>query len=217
VTTLLLSVETLLLVLLAVLVAGLLRSHAEILQSLARLGEDGIGSRLPTEAEAPGAPAAADVVGTTLDGEAAAIRVRGRPGTLLVFLTSGCSTCKRIWRELADPERSALPGGAKVVVVAKDRGAESISRLRRVAPADVPLVLASGVWDSYRVPGSPYFVFVDEHGVRGEGSADEWERVVSFVEDALGDIAEEEAYVARIAQASGEPGYAASTATENGR
>jgi hypothetical protein len=203
VTTLLLSVETLLLVLLAVLVAGLLRSHAEILQSLARLGEDGIGSRLPTEAEAPGAPAA--------------IRVRGRPGTLLVFLTSGCSTCKRIWRELADPERSALPGGAKVVVVAKDRGAESISRLRRVAPADVPLVLASGVWDSYRVPGSPYFVFVDEHGVRGEGSADEWERVVSFVEDALGDIAEEEAYVARIAQASGEPGYAATTARENGR
>lgn len=202
----LVSIETLLLVLLLLLVAGLLRSHAEILRSLGRLGA-GVSADggLPSEDQAGGVREAFDVMGATLDGEELTIRVAERPGTLLAFLTSGCSTCKTIWRQLSDRERSPVPGGARVVVVAKDRREEAVSRLRRFAPTDLPLVLSSEAWESYRVPGAPYFVYVDEYGVRGEGSADGWDHALSFVEDALGDIAEEEALVSRIAAAAGQP------------
>jgi len=53
---------------------------------------------------------------------------------------------------------------------------ESISQLRRLVPTDVPVVLSSAAWDDYRVPGSPYFVFVDgpSGAVTGEGSAAAW-------------------------------------------
>ena len=68
----LVAVETLVLILLALLVAGLLRSHAEILRRLA-LREDGLGSTRPEVpiASRRGSEIAADIVGRTLGGGAA--------------------------------------------------------------------------------------------------------------------------------------------------
>src|SRR5947209_49971 len=70
----LVACETLLLLLLAVLVAGLLRSHAEILR---RLGPD--GSPLPEPRVRAGAHAAHDVAGTTLADDAGDPPVGARP------------------------------------------------------------------------------------------------------------------------------------------
>src|SRR5262245_1837515 len=95
--------------LLAVLVAGLLRSHAEILRALHGLGvdldPDGSGTtsavRPPQRTPEPRSPsdrAAADIVGTTPRGDAMSLAVVGvAHPTLVAFLTSGCSTCTNFW------------------------------------------------------------------------------------------------------------------------
>src|SRR5436853_6464363 len=83
------AVETVLLALLVLLVAGLLRSHAEILR---RLGP-------PDAPDEPGLPeppavvttrAPADIAGTTLEGDAVQFSLgASSPPTLVAFLTSG--------------------------------------------------------------------------------------------------------------------------------
>src|ERR1700675_2994946 len=96
------------LALLAVLVAGILRSHAAILRALHALGVDH-NSRPAT-----------DIVGVTPSGAAATIAIVGaRHSTLLAFLTSGCSTCSEFWSAFADRRRLRVPGDARLVVVTK--------------------------------------------------------------------------------------------------
>ena len=112
------------LVLLGVLVAGLLRSHAEILRALHRLGvslDDAAGGaacrrpgrvRLGTDPRRAGRGRAVggagtggpadDVSGVTPEGTAVHVAVVGSPRiTLLAFLTSGCTTCGNFWDELS--------------------------------------------------------------------------------------------------------------------
>jgi hypothetical protein len=206
--TWLVAVETVVLALLALLVVGLLRSHAEILR---RLDELARGAGSPPRAAGPGArpdgsaisaPAraeqaiGADVAGTTLRGDALKVSVSvAETGTLLAFLSSGCSTCRTLWDGLRSADRPALPTGVRLVVVAKDASYESPTKLRELAPADVPVVLSSDAWDDYEVPGSPYFVFVDGGGrIAGEGMAQSWGQVVSLLTDALAEAAEAERF-----------------------
>ena len=195
-TTVLLVCETLLLVLLSVLVAGLLRSHAEILRRLGP-GEDAAGERtsdadLPSPPERePGTPAT-DVAGSTLDDEALQIGLAaGGDSTLLAFLTSGCLTCEGFWDAFQPGRRPEIPGGARLVIVTKDTTHESPSRLRELAPRDVPVVMSSAAWEDYDVPTAPYFIFVDgvSGTVTGEGAASGWPQVESLLRDALDDIA----------------------------
>src|SRR5437660_218947 len=96
--TALVACETLLLVLLVVLVASLLRSHAEILRRLGPPDEESGGGALATSIVGPATRAgdrpASDIVGATLEGDAVKIAVgRDAPPTLLAFLTSGCTSC----------------------------------------------------------------------------------------------------------------------------
>jgi hypothetical protein len=195
----LIVVETLLLVLLAMLVAGLLRSHAEILRRLDAVQPTKTGSRAG-DAGAPAVPAPApgrdadelalDLVGTTLRGESVKVAVSNPSvNTLLAFLSTGCTTCQTFWEGLRPNVRPAMPSGTRLVVVTKDTAYESPSRLREIAPADVPLVMSSQAWDGYEVPGSPYFVYVDGASgrIRGEGLAQSWEQVLSLLRDALAD------------------------------
>ncbi len=190
--------------LLAVLVAGLLRSHAEILRALHELGAglelDGdraaAGGPQPLLLEPFGAVRGPDapgerpssLSGTTLDDEAVGLSLVGSGDTLLAFLSSGCSTCQGIWSSLRDG-RAEAPGGARVVVVAQGLPDESESALRERAPAGVPLVLSSEAWAEFSVPGSPYFVYVDGDTGRtvGEGSAASWEQVVDLLGSARAD------------------------------
>ena len=186
--------------LLAVLVAGLLRSHAEILKALHELGAgleldraDGPvdvtieGVRAPRRT---GAAETADAVsGETLEGEAVALSLTAGTDTLLAFLSSGCSTCGAFWEAFAE-RRLDVPGGARLVVVTKSLDEESASALQARAPREVPLVASSSAWEGFGVPGSPYFVYVDGSGrVVGEGSAATWSAVRTLMGQAHADDA----------------------------
>jgi hypothetical protein len=176
-----------------VLVAGLLRSHAEILRRLGppeeegRLVRDG-NSGAPmavtpprgTSREKTVAPA---IAGATPEGDALTLDFAGAAPvpTLLAFLTSGCSACMSFWATLAEPR---LPGEVRVVIVAHGAERERPARLRSLAPAEVPVVMCSPAWEEYRVPGAPYFVLVDGT-IRGEGVASTWQALASLVGDAL--------------------------------
>ena len=178
------TIETLLLALLALLVGGLLRSHAEILRRLDELQPGGSATAAPVRASSAGH----DLSGVTLDGDALHLGVT-RPGapTLLAFLTSGCSTCQGFWEAFADP-RTQLPAGVQLVVVTKDPSHESPVKLRELAPPAVRVVMSSAAWHDYDVPASPYFVHVDRNGeLAGEGTAQRFEQVISLFTDAVTD------------------------------
>lgn len=186
--------------LLAVLVAGLLRSHAEILKALHELGAgleldraegpvDVTIEGVRTPRRAAGAQTAEAVTGETLDGEAVALSLTAGTDTLLAFLSSGCSTCGAFWEAFAERELD-VPGAARLVVVTKGLDEESASALAARAPRHVQLVASSSAWEGFAVPGSPYFVYVDGSGrVIGEGSAATWSAVVSLMGQAHADDA----------------------------
>jgi hypothetical protein len=181
--TALVSVETVLLVLLVVLVAALLRSHAEILR---RLGPEGAG---PPGVPDPPAGArvetsAPEIAGVTPTGDAIKLSLNGTP-TLLAFLTSGCTSCARFWETLGERR---LPDAVQPMIVTRGSDREQRSKLRSIAPAAVPVVMSSPAWEDYAVPGSPYFVLVERGEIRGEGVATTWDALTSL----LGDAVEEE-------------------------
>jgi len=181
------SAETVLLVLALVLIAGLLRSHAEILR---RLGpaQDGAPRGLAQPAvapvRAPGAPAAA-LAGPTPGGDAIRLELAGGAGepTLLAFLTSGCGTCAGFWATLGEPR---LPSGVRTMIVTHGADRERPAALAKLAPVGVPVVMSSRAWQDYGVPGAPYFVLVDG-AIRGEGAATTWAALSSLVADAIED------------------------------
>jgi hypothetical protein len=184
------SIETVLLVLLVVLVAGLLRSHAEILRRLGPPSSDDVAlpdvlPRPPArERWAPELRAAA-LTGSTPAGEPLTLSFEGASSmpTLLAFLTSGCGSCQGFWDTLGERR---LPPEMQTVIVTHGNDRESPSRLRKLAPDGIPVVMSSQAWADYRVPGSPYFVLVDGV-VRGEGVATTWQALASLVGDAIED------------------------------
>ena len=180
----LVSVETMLLVLLVVLVAALLRSHAEILR---RLGPQDSAPRLPEPpagARTGKALQPAPLAGVTPGGDPVTLAFDGATGapTLLAFLTSGCSTCAGFWETLSEPR---LPAGVQTVIVTHGSERERPAKLRSLAPEGVAVVMSSRAWSDYGVPGAPYFVLVEDGEIRGEGVATTWDALASLVEDAI--------------------------------
>ena len=115
-----LAVEAVLIGILAFLVLGLLRSHADILRRLHALdggeaAEPGSRSAAPFETvpEIPGpgpvrvadpATPARDIVGSGLADDSVVIRTSGvEHDTVLVFLSTGCLTCQGFWSDFASP------------------------------------------------------------------------------------------------------------------
>ena len=194
--------------LLAVLVLGLLRSHALILKALHELGagleleKDAAAGATGGSSGTPGPVAvqiepgvvpasrtgsnrASDVVGEDLRGRPAHVELAGSgSGTaLLAFLTSGCSVCLTFWEELGPDTET--PGDARLVVVAKGSGDEAPATLERLARPGVEVVASSGAWVDYDIPGSPYFVLVEDGVVTGEGSATSWTSVRDLLQQAV--------------------------------
>jgi hypothetical protein len=187
--TALVASETILLALLLVLVAGLLRSHAEILRRLGPPDE----ARADADTALPEPPTAsaevlppAPIAGTTLEGDAVKVTLGPTaPPTLVAFLTSGCGVCGNFWEGLRSGRPAALgDSDLRVVVVTRDTSHESPSRLAELRPPELPLIMSSAAWQAYRVPAAPYFVFVDSGVVRGEGSATTWKQIGSLLRDA---------------------------------
>jgi hypothetical protein len=184
--TALVSVETVLLVLLVVLVAGLLRSHAEILRRLGSSGASQIPEPVPSRRAEDVEPPV--LSGTTLEGDEVMLDFASEAAapTLLAFLTSGCSTCAGFWETLGERR---LPAGVRTLIVTHGTDRESPAKLRSMSPDGVPVVMSSPAWKDYGVPGSPYFVLVNGT-IRGEGAASTWKAVASLVSDAIEDARE---------------------------
>lgn len=192
--TALMIIQSIVVILLAVLVIGLLRSHAEILRALHAMGvgEDlqpparGHRTRAPDRSGRP----ASDVVGERLGGGNVRIAVTGvEHPTLLCFLSTGCSSCQAFWEAFRVGGARAPGADTRLVVVSKGREAESESRLAALAPPDIPVVQSTEVWENYEVPVTPYFVLVDGPSgtVLGEGSGTRWEQVYGLMRQALDD------------------------------
>ncbi len=208
--------------LLGVLVLGLLRSHALILKALHELGaglelEKDAQSATPAAVSAPAEPVALeletgvvagtrpstsrarDLIGSSLDGQARGVGV-GEGRHLLAFLSSGCTVCQTFWEEFARGPQD-VPGGADLVVICKGPEEESASTLRRLAGRDLPVLQSSAAWDVYGIPGSPYFIYVEQGVITGEGSATTWPQVRDLMSQAVADTAE-----ARLAAGRTGPG-----------
>jgi hypothetical protein len=182
----LVACETLLLVLLTLLVLALLRSHAEILR---RVGSpEAGGGGLPEPGVRSGGREGRDIAGVTLAGDALVIGLGDdSPPTLLAFLSSGCTACERLWQELHAGRPAGLLAAVRLFVLVKDASAESPVRLRALAPAAVPVVISSAAWRDYAVSASPYFVYLEDGQVQGEGSASGFNEILSLLSDATAD------------------------------
>lgn len=213
--------EAIAIALLAVLVIGLLRSHALILKSLHELGAGleleaaaststnagvspvgPIASARPTGANPTGTevelepgvmpssraedPHPHDVIGTTLAGREVHVPVT-EPGerTLLAFLSSGCSVCKTFWEEFRSGD-TQVPGDARLAIITQGPDTESPSALGTLA-GDLEIVQSSAAWSDYDIPGSPYFVFVEDGRITGEGSSTTWAQVRDLMAQAVDD------------------------------
>lgn len=194
--TILVSIETVLLVLLSLLVAGMLRTHGEILRALKLGPEEGDDAVMDTSPP-PGPPAnvddrlrapAPDIIGTDLALEELSVGMQGFQNTLLGFLSSGCLACVRFWEAVSEPDNGLdLPLGARMIFVTKDVQEERLAQLRDLAPAAYPVVMSSQAWQNYEVPGAPYFVWIDgpTATIRGVGSSDKIEGVLNMLRDQL--------------------------------
>ncbi len=186
--------------LLAVLVVGLLRSHADILRELHDLrGGAADPGRLDPARVRPGvslprgtgaASVGADLVGITPEGDAVQIAVQGTDThTLLLFLSSGCMSCRGFWEALADLSSLGLGPSIRPIAVTKGPDEESISSIAALAPGSVATVLSSAAWDDYEVPVAPYAILVARGTgqVLGEGAGVTWEQVRDLMQQALAD------------------------------
>ena len=209
--TALVIAEAVAIALLALLVAGLLRSHGEILKALHELGagrSDGHDfvaaastASIVSELDFPGvrdgiaaprsvadAERVQDIAGVTPWDESVAVGVSGDARrTLIAFLSTGCGVCANFWDQLNGPGGAQLPSTTRLVVVTKGEHDESISALRRIAPKDALVVMSSEAWRDYEVPGAPYFLLVEEGRVSGEGSGSTWSQVRALLGQASDD------------------------------
>jgi hypothetical protein len=199
--------------LLAVLVVGLLRSHAEVLRALhdqgVHLGHDAAADApAPARAStrgpsrtAPGVPTprslegglgvATDIAGTLPQGGSARVALTGVPHlTLVAFLSSTCGTCSVFWEAFDRAGGVELPGdGTRLVIVTQDPDQEQLSAIAELAPPSVTTVMSSAAWDDHDVPVSPYFLLVDGPSgqVVGEGSGTSWPQVADLLGRSLAD------------------------------
>lgn len=197
--TVLVTLLTVAVAVLALLVVGLLRSHATILRRLHELGAgveevpvgDPAAPRTAPDTVAPSAAPAGraghDLSGTVPGGEVRAMRVTGvAQDTVIAFLSTGCTTCATFWEQLRDPQ---LPDRTRLVVVTKGTDQESPAQVAELAPAGVTVLMSSEAWQAYDVPGSPYVVHVEglSGTVRGEGTGADWPQVRRMLQQAAGD------------------------------
>lgn len=210
-------VLTFVVLLLGILVAGLLRSHADILKALHNLGagvgdpsaagteahghQGGVdpssravhvpltwGPPLPDERDAVSAPT---IAGVTPRGDALALTVTGHDTlTLVAFLSSGCSTCAGFWEAFQSPDELGLPEGIRLLVVTKGPEFEIAAEVRAKAHERLEVIMSTEAWGDYEVPGSPFFVLVDGTSARriGEGVAHHFSQVAELVRRAVTDV-----------------------------
>jgi hypothetical protein len=173
---------------LAVLVVGLLRSHAEILRRLHEMGEGldepvAASPRRTGQGDGSTGGPAHHLSGRTLDDEVIELGVVGaQTNILLAFLSATCYTCEPFWEALS--AGVDVPANTRVVAVVQE--GDNVGRLRKLAGTDLLVVASDAAWTDYDVPGSPHFVYVDGPAGRvvGEGTASTWPQVRDLLDQA---------------------------------
>ncbi len=190
--------ETILLAVLTVLVAGLLRAYATVLRRLHALDGGAAAPSGPHDFALDPLPAPApreswteghDIAGITVGGEVASTRVVGVDhDTVLLFLSSGCASCEVFWDELSRPV--ALPADTRLVIVAQGDEVESPASLASLAAPHLDVLMSTQAWRDYEVPGSPHVVFIEGRTgrIRGEGTGQSWSQVAQMLARATGDV-----------------------------
>lgn len=198
--------------LLALLVVGLLRSHAEILRALHDLGvnldpdaPDGtFSARRPSvSTDTPASVAdglvapssggltiAHDLAGATPDGGAAVVSLSGRPGlTLVAFLSTGCGTCADFWSAFQRADIDIASQRVRLVIATRGVGSESPSAVNELAPGHAVTIMSDEAFDDHGVAAAPYFLLVDGASGRviGEGSAASWVQLRTLLTSAAKD------------------------------
>ena len=183
---------------LTLLVLSLFRSHAEIIRALSRAGitpdDEGAPSGYPDRTGTRRKPLPSDgggihdIVGVSPGGGPTRVSVTGVDGLiLLAFLSSGCRTCEKFWKALAEPDLQLPDPRVRLVIVGQDPVYESETTFAGLVPPGVKAVLSSTAWQDYDVPGSPYFTLL--HGaddrVLGAGTAADWEQMRGILQRAL--------------------------------
>ena len=185
---------------LGVLVVGLLRSHAEVLKRLDRLGvrlddpelhqhETTLAVRALTS-DSVDSGEYKDVVGTTPEGDTVSVSPGlGEDPTLLAFLSTSCSSCTNFWEGFDAPVSVIGRTRFRVAVVTLGPDEESPTRAAGLRRGSVDVLMSSQAWDDYSVPGAPYFVLVAPAGggVIGEGTASTFAALEEFLTDAGND------------------------------
>jgi hypothetical protein len=190
--TVLVLLETVLLLVLTVLVAGLLRAYATVLKRLHRLDGGASGQFRLEPLAAPQRreewTSGFDLAGESVRGEVLTSRVVGvEHDSVLLFLSSGCASCAVFWEELAAPV--PLPSGTRLVVVTQGDDGDSRTALAELAPSGIDVIMSTQAWRDYEVPGSPHVVFVEGRSgrLRGEGTGQSWGQVAQLLAQATGD------------------------------
>lgn len=184
-------IEAVVIVMLLILVAGLLKSHAEILRRLDRLGAAADGAdhetRQPRTSGLGRAPTN-EITGVEPDGSAVSVSLSPRTGeTLLAFLSTSCASCQVFWDEFAThPALSTTD--TRPIIVTKGSGAESPPKVAQLAPPEVRVVVSDEAWDEFKVPLTPYFMLVGgDGGIIGEGSATNMDRLFDLLRGSADD------------------------------
>ena len=207
--------------LLAVLVLGLLRSHALILRALHELGA---GLELEKDAAAGGTGGAAGTPGPVAvqiePGVVPATRGPGRAGRSTSWART-CAAARRTssspapvpappcWRSSPRAAASASPSGRSSAPTPRPRVTPGSWSSPRAAPRSrrprSPGSPGPGSRSSRRAgpgstttsPGSPYFVLVEDGVVTGEGSATNWASVRDLLQQAVDESAHARAAAGR--------------------
>ncbi len=174
--TVLVVAEAAIITLLAILAIGLIRKNADLLSRLHDVDA--------AAGTAESATVARDIVGVGLNGRVVGVRVRepDRP-TLLAFMSTTCATCSHFWKRFGEARAIATLGKIRLIIVTHGEGYEVPADVAAVAPESIPLVMSSIAWQTYGVPGSPYFVKIAETTglITAKGSAPDWDGLLDLV------------------------------------
>lgn len=178
------AVLWILVVVLCVVVVALARQIGTLHLRLGPRGALELDDEGPPLGEAPEAFEARDIEGREL--------TVGGPGEaqLLMFVSPGCMLCEQVLPAL--PAIASTNDLAPLVLTDVDATESALTFGPKNLPA--PVVPAVAIASSYEVPGTPYVVVLDRHGVvRAKGTVNNLEQLEGLVETGRRRAAEADA------------------------